>query len=130
MTSEPNLQRLAVLGLMELPQLIKRGALSPIPDMVAEVEAVKTDNDIVKRWLLETATDASDIAGRWAADVYSDFKKWCESAGERFGVSQMVFTKRVLAALAVLDVKETRDRARGRRGKRFVAATQRVERLG
>jgi putative DNA primase/helicase len=127
MTSEPNLQRLAVLGLMELPQLIRRGALTPIPDMVAEVEAVKTDNDIVKRWLLETLTDADDIAGRWAADVYSDFKKWCESAGERYGVTQMVFTKRVLATLATLEVKNTRDRALGKTGRRFIWANENLK---
>jgi hypothetical protein len=100
--------------------VIKRHELTRIPDMVAEVEAVKTDNDVVKRWFIDSMLDASDLDGRWVKDVYADFRRWCDDAGEKFGVAQVVFTKRVLATLATLETVNTRDRAVGKRGRRFV----------
>ena len=124
MTDERNLMRLAVLGLMELPQLIKRGALTPIPDMVAEVEAVKIDNDVVRRWLFDLCLEDNDIEGRWVSDVYADFKRWCDENGEKYGASQMLFTKRVLATLATLTAKNSRDRALGKNGRKFFWANK------
>ena len=47
------LKRGAALGLLSLGELIERGGLTPIPDMVAEIEEVKQDNDSVTRWLFE-----------------------------------------------------------------------------
>ena len=120
MTRPENLQRLALLGLMVLRDLIKRHELTAIPDMVAEVEAVKTDNDVVKRWLIDSMLDADDLDGRWVKDVYADFRRWCDDAGEKFGVAQIIFTKRVLATLATLEVRNSRDRALGKQGRKFV----------
>ena len=120
MTRDENLQRLALLGLMVLRDLIKRHELTAIPDMVAEVEAVKTDNDVVKRWLIDSMLDADDLDGRWVKDVYADFRRWCDDAGEKFGVAQIIFTKRVLATLATLEVRNSRDRALGKQGRKFV----------
>ena len=114
-----NLKRLALLGLQELPSLIRRGALTQIPDMVAEVESIRIDNDIVRRWMFEELIDDTDLDGRWADDVYKDFKRWADDAGERFAVSQTTFTKKILATLATLEVYVTRNRDAHKQARKF-----------
>ena len=57
------LERGALLGLMALGDLIRRGELTPIPDMVEEVEEVKKDNDSVARWLFDASVTLADIDG-------------------------------------------------------------------
>jgi putative DNA primase/helicase len=120
MTRPENLQRLALMGLLAPHDLIKRHELTRIPDMEAEVEEVKTNNDVVKRWLIDSMIDADDLDGRWVKDAYADFRRWCDEAGEKFGVAQVVFTRRVLATLATLETVNTRDRSVGKRGRKFV----------
>lgn len=119
MAQPENLQRLALLGLMALPDLIERNAMTVIPDMAAEVDEVRRDNDIVRRWLYDQAIDALALDGRWTDDVYGEFKAWCDKSGEKFGVTQVTFTKRVLATLATLEVYESRDRRTHKHGRRF-----------
>lgn len=119
MSQEPNLQRLALLGLMELPQLIQRGAFTEIPDMAAEVESIRIENDVVRRWLYEEMVEDVDLDGRWTDDVYRDFAHWCDDAGEKYGASQAAFVKKILATLATLEVAVTRDRAIGKQGRKF-----------
>lgn len=110
-----NLQRLAVLGLMTLPDLISRGELTHIPDMEEEVEQVRIDNDVVRRWVASDCIEESDLDGRWLADVYEDFKKWAAGAGENT-VKRTTFRTRTLAVFGRLETYETRDRAANKRG--------------
>lgn len=119
MSQSENLQRLALLGLMELPQLVNRGAFTIIPDMAEEVETIRMENDVVRRWLYEEMVEDTDLDGRWTDDVYRDFARWCDNAGEKFGASQAGFVKKILATLATLEVAVTRDRAIGKQGRRF-----------
>ena len=119
MSQPENLRRLALLGLMELPQLIQRGAFTIIPDMAEEVENIRTENDVVRRWLYEEMVVDTDLAGRGTDDAYRDFARWCDSAGEKFGNSQAVFTKKILDTLDTLEVVSTQDRTIGKRGRRF-----------
>ena len=116
-----NLQRLAVLGLMELPDLIERGRLTEIPDMVEELENVRTDNDAVRRWISTMMITASDLDGRWTDEVYQEYKKWAIEANEN-QLKQSSFTKRVRGALDTLRVVKTRDRTIGKRGSKFARA--------
>lgn len=92
------LQRFAVLGLQRMPELVARGVFSPIQDMAAEVAEVKQNNDIVIRWLYEADINDADIHGRFVSDVYADFRRWCENTGERYPVTQTMFSRRVCSA--------------------------------
>jgi putative DNA primase/helicase len=118
MAMDENLQRLAVLGLMALPDLIRRGRLTEIPDMVQEVETVRINNDVVRRWMVAECIEESDIIDRWVSDVYAEFAKWARDAGEN-AVKQDEFRRRLLAVVADVETYETRDRAMNKRGQRF-----------
>ena len=119
MSKPSNLQRIALLGMMELPELISRNALTVIPDMAAEVEAVRIDNDVVRRWVYEEGIDDTQLNGRWTDEVYREFDQWCDRAGEKFGASQATFTKKLLATLATLEVTTGRERSMNKAGRRF-----------
>ena len=89
------LERGALLGLMALGDLIRRGELTPIPDMVEEVEEVKKDNDSVERWLYDESITTSDVVGRATSSVYQDYSDWCRESGERNPCSLRTFTMRM-----------------------------------
>lgn len=120
MTQDENLQRLALLGLQELPGVIMRGELTTIPDMAAEVEEVRRDNDIVRRWIFDENVTAAELDGMWVTDAYHNFKSWCEDSGERYVATQSTFTRKILATLGNTNVVNTRDRALGKAGRKFV----------
>lgn len=97
------LQRGALLGLMALSDLIRRGSLTPIPDMVAEIEEVKQDNDSVTRWIIEECVTVADIDGRPTATVFSEYSEWCKGAGERNPCSLRTFSSRMCGVQALYD---------------------------
>lgn len=86
LTRPENLQRFALLGLMELPYLIMRGKLSQIDDMASELADVMRDNNVVVRWMDDEdagPTGLDRIIGRMPDELYQSFKEWCKNAGER-----------------------------------------------
>lgn len=89
------LRRGALLGLMALGDLIRRGFLIPIPEMEEEVEEVKQDNDSVARWLYENDIEPRELDERPIADVYRLYTDWCKDAGERNPFRQNSFTRKV-----------------------------------
>lgn len=98
LTQPEVLERGALLGLMALGDLIDRGTLTPIPDMVAEVEEVKQDNDSVLRWIFDCDITASVINGKPVAQVYKEYRDWCEEAGERSPFIRKSWTRKVIEA--------------------------------
>lgn len=89
------LQRGALLGLMALGDLIRRGEPTHIADMDEEVAEVKRDNDNVARWMYDMDINADDIDGEPLSDVYRRYHNWCEEAGERNPVGRNFFIKRI-----------------------------------
>lgn len=89
------LRRGALLGLMALGDLIRRGEPTHIADMDAEVAEVKRDNDNVSRWLYDECVTLVDIDGRLTEDVYLDYRRWCEKSGERNPCAKEFFTRRI-----------------------------------
>lgn len=95
LTKPEVLRRGALLGLMALQPLIQRGVLCPIPDMAAEVEEVKQDNDSVARWLYDNDITAIDIDRRAVTAVYQEYSEWCRESGERNPCAIRTFSARV-----------------------------------
>jgi len=118
MARTENMQRLAVLGLMALPELIARGKLTEIPDMLKEIENVRTDNDGVRRWVFDQGIEISELAGRWVSSVYQDYSTWCDNNGEN-ALRTDSFLKRLLDTFGPLEAYATRDRTLNIRGKRL-----------
>lgn len=97
------LKRGAALGLLALGELIERGGLTPVPDMVAEVEEVRQDNDSVVRWLFEECVTVADVDGRPTATVFNEYFDWCKGAGERNPCSLRTFSSRMCGIQALYD---------------------------
>ena len=89
------LRRGALLGLMALGDLIRRGEPTHIADMDAEVAEVRRDNDNVTRWLYDEGPTAEMFIGRFTEDVYAEYKSWCEKSGERNPCAKEFFTRRI-----------------------------------
>jgi len=77
------------------------------------------ENDVVRRWLYEEMMSDTDLDGRWTDDVYREFARWCDDAGEKYGASQAAFTKKLLVTLVTLEVVSAQDRTIGKRGRKF-----------
>lgn len=100
--SKPDvLKRGAALGLLGLAELIEAGSLAVIPDMAAEVEEVKQDNDSVTRWLFEECVGVADVDGRPTATVFNEYFDWCKGAGERNPCSLRTFSSRMCGIQAL-----------------------------
>lgn len=97
------LKRGALLGLMALGDLIRRGTLTAIPDMVAEVEEVKQDNDSVTRWIIEEMKTVAEIDGKPTATVFNEYFDWCKGAGERNPCSLRTFSSRMCGIQALYE---------------------------
>lgn len=94
--SKPDvLKRGAALGLLGLAELIEAGSLAVIPDMAAEVEEVRQDNDSVTRWLFEECVGVADVDGRPTSKVFNEYFDWCKGAGERNPCSLRTFSSRM-----------------------------------
>ena len=97
------LKRGAALGLLALGELIERGGLTSVPDMVAEMEEVRQDNDSVARWLFEECVTVADVDGRPTATVFNEYFDWCKGAGERNPCSLRTFSSRMCGIQALYD---------------------------
>ena len=116
-----NLRRFAVLGLMELPELIQQSKFSDIADMQQEVENVKITNDVVRRWIDWMGITPELLDGRWVKEVYEDFKRYADEANEN-KLQQSTFTRRVLAVWPHLRTMDTHERGLNQRGRKFKIA--------
>lgn len=112
------LERFAVLGLMDLRELIERAKFSEISDMRVELDNVRTSNDVVRRWIEWAGMTPEKLDGRWIEDVYKEFTSYATEANEKM-VAQPAFTRRVLAVWPCLESTETRERGANRRGRQF-----------
>lgn len=125
------LKRGAALGLLALGELIERGGLTPIKDMVEEIEEVRQDNDSVVRWLFDCGITGEDLVGRIVADVYDDYKQWCYDSGERNPFARRTWTTRVkesvtfetFETLQTLGIKAKRSEQSGKVSRSFAIVT-------
>lgn len=122
MAQHENLQRLALLGIMELPDLIARGKLTEIPDMLDELEAVRSDNDVVLRWIEDEGITEDNLLGKGVSNVYASFDRWCDLMGERDKCSQPKLTRRLQELFDIEKSANAQHTASGRRERVFVRA--------
>ena len=117
------LQRFAVLGLMALHDMVKdnRDRLTEIPDMVAEVEEIRIDNSVVRRWVFEENVTTESIDRQTVQSVYEQFIKWCEEAGEKYALKRTSFTKDLLATLGNVSVSVLLNQMSGKKERTFVS---------
>ena len=116
------LRRFAVLGLMALHDLLADGRdrLTEIPDMVAEVEEIRIDNSVVRRWMYDEEITDADIDRQPVQDVYDRFTRWCEEAGEKYATRRKTFTKELSATIRNVRISSLTNRTTGKRVRTFV----------
>ncbi len=94
--AEPDvLMRLAYVGLVNVAHAIAEGRFYTIPDMAAEVEAVRYDSDSVLRWMDDCGIELAEIIDHTNTEVYHRYTSWCDDAGEYKPVSMAAFSKRI-----------------------------------
>jgi len=116
------LQRFAVLGLMALHDLLADGRdrLTEIPDMVAEVEEIRIDNSVVRRWMYDEEITNADIDHQPVQDVYERFVRWCDEAGEKYATRRKTFTKELSATIRNVRISSLTNKTTGKRVRTFV----------
>lgn len=122
LTRPENLQRFAVLGVIALHDMLTQGRdrLIEIPDMVAEIEDVRIDNDAVRRWMYEEDVTAVDIDRHVVQEVYERFTEWCKDAGEVHVLKRASFTKKLLATIGNASVVSLLNQSTGKKARTFV----------
>lgn len=108
LTQPEVLERGALLGLMALGDLIDRGTLTAIPDMAAEVEEVKQDNNSVLRWMFDCDIAAEDLDRQGIENVYKEYRDWCDEAGERSPFTRQSWTRKVLEGVTFRDASKSK----------------------
>lgn len=116
------LQRFAVLGLMALHDLLADGRdrLTEIPDMVAEVEEIRIDNSVVRRWMYEEEISEADLERQTVQSMYEQFIDWCEDAGEHYVLKRTSFTKEVRRVFGNVSISVLLNPASGKKERTFV----------
>lgn len=76
-------ERAAYLAVQVLPDLIKSGQYSHVPEIDDELAAVMRENNAVERWIYDEGIYILDITGKTATDVFNEmYGKWCREANE------------------------------------------------
>lgn len=116
------LQRFAVLGLIALHDLIVDGRdrLTEIPDMVDEVEEIRIDNSVVRRWIYDEEITESDLDHVPTQDVYDRFHRWCEDAGERYALSKTKFSRDIRATFPNITISARRSETVGKKVRMYI----------
>lgn len=116
------LQRFAVLGLIALHDMVAEGRdrLSKIPDMVAEVEEIRIDNSVVRRWLYEEEITERDIDHVTVQSLYKQFLDWCEEAGEHYALKRTSFTKDIKQVFGNASISVLLNQLTGKKERTFV----------
>lgn len=122
LTKPDVLRRFAVLGLMALHDMVmdNRDRLTEIPDMVAEVEEIRIDNSVVRRWMYDEEITDVDIDHQSVQSVYERFVHWCDEAGERYATRRKTFTKELTATIRNVRISSLTSPTTGKRVRTFV----------
>lgn len=93
-TTEKACQRMAVLGVMGLHQVIEHNGFTPNAASSRRVEEIKADNNTVLSWALEEQWTSDTIDGAASITLYQQYKQWCDESGLQ-AVSRNKFTRQI-----------------------------------
>ena len=81
LADETALEYLCVLGVEGLRRVIGQSMLTPNDESRKILADIEVDNSTVVQWIVAGNIEPSDIVGRTAQDVYSDYREWCQDNG-------------------------------------------------
>lgn len=104
-TTEKACQRLAVLGVYGLKQVIENNGFTPNAASSRRVEEIKSINDTVLSWAIEMQWTSETLNGAIGMKLYSDYKQWCQDCGLQ-PVSRNKFTRQINKNFSMKTVDE------------------------
>ena len=104
-TTEKACQRLAVLGVMGLQQVIENNGFTPNAASSRRVEEIKADNNTVLSWALEGQWTTETFDGAVSLTLYQEYKSWCDESGLQ-SVSKNKFTRQIHKNFGLKSVDE------------------------
>ena len=93
-TTEEACQRMAVIGVMGLQQVIANNGFTPNSASSRRVEEIKADNNTVLSWALENQWTTETLDGAVSKTMYQEYKSWCDECGLQ-AVSKNKFTRQL-----------------------------------
>lgn len=104
-TTEKACQRLAVLGVMGLQQVIENNGFTPNAASSRRVEEIIETNDTVFSWTRESGWTRETLEGAISITLYGEYKKWCVDCGLQY-VSKNKFTRQIKKHYSMKSVDE------------------------
>ena len=104
-TTKKACQRLAVLGIDGLHQVIANNGFTSNIASDRRVEEIKADNNSVLSWALENGFTLDSLNGHVSGELYKDYKSWCVEFGYQ-AVSHAKFTRQIIKEFGVKTASE------------------------
>jgi putative DNA primase/helicase len=104
-TTKKACQRMAVLGVMGLHQVIENNGFTPNAASSRRVEEIKADNNTVLSWALENQWTTETLDGAVSITLYQEYKKWCDESGLQ-AVSRNKFSRQINKEYSMKSVDE------------------------
>ena len=93
-TTEQACQRMAVLGVAGLQQVIDNNGFTPNAASSKRVGEIQAENDNVLSWSIENGWNAETLDGCVGMTKYSEYKQWCMDCGLQ-AVSRNKFSRSI-----------------------------------
>lgn len=93
-TSAAACERMAVLGVDGLKQVIAHNGFTPNDSSAARLDEIRSDNDSTLAWIEYNDMTADDFDGMATAHMYEQYKTWCDNFGNQ-AVSHKKFTRQI-----------------------------------
>ena len=93
-TTEKACQRMAVLGVAGLHQVIENNGFTPNAASSRRVSEIQAENDNVLSWSIENGWNADTLDGCVGMTKYSEYKQWCMDCGLQ-AVSRNKFSRSI-----------------------------------
>ena len=104
-TTEKACERLALLGVMGLQQVIEHNGFTPNSASSRRVEEIRADNNNVLLWALEGQWTTETLNGSVCVTLYQAYKEWCNESGLQ-AVSRTKFSRQINKEFAMRTVDE------------------------
>ena len=91
-TTEAACERMCVLAVGALYNVIAQNGFSPNDASKRRVEEIKADNDTVLAWAMDTCRGAEELVGCVIQALYEDYRDWCANNGLQ-AVKRTKFTR-------------------------------------
>jgi P4 family phage/plasmid primase-like protien len=103
-------QAAAVAAMAHMAKVMETRTYSSTPEMLEEVEMIRTDNNSVLRWIDDEGVTGEELLGKETKGVYMRYKRWAEDSNEHFVKNQRTVTRELTTFFGIHKIKFTNTR--------------------